>query len=86
MYQALPRLIVGVKGHTYNFERERESLGPKLGIKATYLGSAQFTPLAESEVYVFSQDADTLIMFVSPEWLFSKDDRNLMRVCTVKVV
>ena len=27
MYQALPPLIVGVKGHAYNFERERESLG-----------------------------------------------------------
>ena len=30
MYQALPPLIVGVKGHVYNFERERESLGPRL--------------------------------------------------------
>ena len=30
MYQALPPLIVGVKGHAYNFERERESLGPRL--------------------------------------------------------
>ena len=50
----------------------------ELGIKATYLGSAQFSPHAESEV--FSQDSDTLIVFVSPEWLFGKDDRNLMRV------
>lgn len=50
----------------------------KVGIKATYHGSAQFSPHVESEV--FSQDSDTLIVFVSPEWLFSKYDRNLMKV------
>ena len=46
----------------------------KVGIKATYLGSAQFAPHE-----VFSQDSDTLIVFVSPEWLVSKDDRQLMK-------
>ena len=55
----------------------------ELGIKATYLGSAQFSPHAESEV--FSQDSDTLIVFISPEWLFGKDDRNLMRVQSLVV-
>ena len=42
MYQALPPLIVGVKGHAYNFERERESLGPRL---ATIHHSTKFNSL-----------------------------------------
>lgn len=60
---------------TISFMQDQTHELNKVGIKTTYLGSAQFAPHAESEV--FSQDSDTLIVFVSPD---GKDDRNLMRV------
>ena len=47
----------------------------RIGINATYFGSAQFDPHAESKV--FSPESDTSILFVSPECLFGKDDQNL---------
>ena len=50
----------------------------KVGISATYLGSAQLDPHAETRA--FSAGSDTLLMFVSPEWLFGSDDRNLAKV------
>ena len=47
----------------------------KLGIPATYLGSAQLDPNAEGKA--LSNDSDALLLFVSPEWLFGSDNRNL---------
>ena len=53
----------------------------KVGINATYLGSAQFDPHAESNV--FSQESDVSLLFVSPEWLFGRDDKNVMKVQSI---
>ena len=53
----------------------------RIGINATYFGSAQFDPHAESKV--FSPESDTLILFVSPEWLFGKDDQNVKKIQTM---
>ena len=53
----------------------------KVGINATYLGSAQFDPHAESKV--FSQESDVSLLFVSPEWLFGRDDKNVMKVQSI---
>ena len=50
----------------------------RIGISATCFGSAQFDPHAESKV--FSPESDTSILFVSPEWLFGKDDQNLKKI------
>ena len=40
------------------------------GIKATFLGSAQSDPLAETKA--FDVDNPTPIIYVSPEWLFGE--------------
>lgn len=50
----------------------------KNNISAMYLGSAQIDPCAESKV--FSPDSNVLLLFVSPEWLFGNDDKNLLKV------
>ena len=47
----------------------------KRGIPATYLGSAQLDPNAESEA--LSADSNNLLLFVSPEWLFGSDEKIL---------
>lgn len=53
----------------------------KVGINATYLGSSQFDPHAESKV--FSPNSDVSILFVSPEWLFGRDDKNLEKIQSI---
>ena len=45
----------------------------KLGVNATYLGSSQFDPHAESKV--FSQSSDVSVLCAGPEWLFGRDDK-----------
>ena len=50
----------------------------KLGVPATYLGSAQLDPNADQ--LALSNDSDALLLFVSPEWLFGSDSRNLLKV------
>lgn len=50
----------------------------KNNISAMYLGSAQIDPCAESKV--FPPDSNVLLLFVSPEWLFGNDDKNLLKV------
>ena len=47
----------------------------RIGINATYFGSAQFDPHAESKIF-----SPKSILFVSPEWLFGKDDQNLKKI------
>ena len=49
----------------------------KLGISAVYLGSAQINPSAESKA--LCAESDTLVVLVSPEWLFS-DKNNYLKV------
>jgi len=50
----------------------------KRGIPATFLGSAQLDPNAESRA--LADNTDILLLFVSPEWLFAQDDRNLTKI------
>ena len=49
----------------------------KLGISAVYFGSAQINPSAESKA--LCAESDTLVVLVSPEWLFS-DKNNYLKV------
>ena len=48
------------------------------GISAVYLGSAQFDIHAEDRV--FAPESDVSVLFVSPEWLFGGNDKNLTKV------
>ena len=48
------------------------------GISAVYLGSAQFDVHAEDRV--FAPESDVSVLFVSPEWLFGGNDKNLTKV------
>ena len=48
------------------------------GISAIFLGSAQMDAHADSKV--FSPDSTVSLLFVSPEWLFNGNDRNLAKV------
>jgi len=50
----------------------------KRGIPATFFGSAQLDPNAESRA--LADNSDILILVVSLEWLFAQDDRNLTKV------
>ena len=53
------------------------------GISAVYLGSAQMDIHAEDRV--FAPESDVSVLFVSPEWLFGGNDKNLtkvQRMCT----
>lgn len=54
----------------------------KLGINAEYLGSSQFDPHAESKV--FAENSDVSIVFVSPEWLFGRGNKNLDKVQSIR--
>ena len=49
----------------------------KLGISAMYFGSAQMDPSAESKA--LCTGSTTLVVFVSPEWLFS-DKNNYVKI------
>ena len=49
----------------------------KLGISATYFGSAQIDPNSESKA--LCAESNTLVVFVSPEWLFS-DKNNYLKI------
>ena len=53
------------------------------GISAVYLGSAQMDIHAEDRI--FAPESDVSVLFVSPEWLFGGNDKNLtkvQRMCT----
>ena len=47
----------------------------KLGISAVYLGSAQIDPNAESKA--LCAESNVLVVFVSPEWLFSDKNNHI---------
>ena len=48
------------------------------GISTVYLGSAQMDIHAEDRV--FAPESDVSVPFISPEWLFGGNDKNLVKV------
>ena len=50
----------------------------KIGISATYLGSAQMDSHAENKA--LCAESNIHIVFVSPEWLFGSEERNLVKL------
>ena len=62
---------------TISLMQDQKSELEKLGISAVYFGSAQIDPNSESKA--LCAESNTLVIFVSPEWLFS-DKHNYLKI------